>query len=52
MSHRIYRGTKVYLIKSPHSCLHRGPPLAMQALLVALESLTDRVVFKSQAFSW
>jgi hypothetical protein len=26
MPHRIYRGTKVYFIRSPHPCLYRGPP--------------------------
>jgi hypothetical protein len=26
ISHRIYRETKVYIIKSPQPCLHRGPP--------------------------
>jgi hypothetical protein len=36
MPHRIYRGTKVYLIRSPHPCLYRGLLLAMQALLVTL----------------
>jgi hypothetical protein len=25
MPHRIYRGTKVYFIRSPHPCLCRGP---------------------------
>jgi hypothetical protein len=26
MPHRIYRGTKVYFIRSPYPCLYRGPP--------------------------
>jgi hypothetical protein len=34
------RGTEVYLIRSPHPCLCRGPPsLTMQALLVTLIGL-------------
>jgi hypothetical protein len=39
-------GGKVDLIKSPHPCFHRVLPLAMQAPLVNLEPLTDRVAFK------
>jgi hypothetical protein len=30
----------------------QGLSLAMQALLVALEPLTDSVIFKVQAFIW
>jgi hypothetical protein len=52
MSHGVYQETKVCLLKSPHPCLHKGPPSGHEALLVALEPLTDRVIFKLQAFSW
>jgi hypothetical protein len=47
MSHRIYRGAKVYLIKSPHLCLCMGPPSGHVSPLSY-----DRIVFKLQAFSW
>jgi hypothetical protein len=52
MSHEVSKETKVCLNKSPHPCLHKALPLVMQTLLVALEPLTDRVIFKLQAFIW
>jgi hypothetical protein len=33
MPHRIYRGTGVYFIRSPHPCLCRGPPSGHASLL-------------------
>jgi hypothetical protein len=46
MSHRIYRGTKVYLIRSPCPCLCRGPPSGHEIPL----GYFDRVIFKLQDF--
>jgi hypothetical protein len=40
MPHRIYKGTKVYFIKSPHPCLYRGPPSGHASPL----SYFDRVI--------
>jgi hypothetical protein len=47
-SQDIYRGTKVYFIKSPHPCLYRGPPSGHARAL----GYFDRVISKLQAFSW
>jgi hypothetical protein len=41
MPHRIYRGTKVYFIRSPHPCLYRGPPSGHASPL----GYFDRVIF-------
>jgi hypothetical protein len=41
MPHRIYRGTKVYFINSPHPCLYRGPPSGHASPL----GYFDRVIF-------
>jgi hypothetical protein len=38
MPHRIYRGTKVYFIRSPHPCLYRGHTSPL--------GYFDRVIFK------
>jgi hypothetical protein len=46
MSHGIYRGTKVCLIKSPCPYLHKGPPSGHASLLGILGPLTDRVIFR------
>jgi hypothetical protein len=51
MSHRIYRETKGYSSRVPIHTSTGVLPLAMQALLVTIEPLIDRVVFKLQAFS-
>jgi hypothetical protein len=41
MPHRVYRGTKVYFIRSPHPCLYRGPPSGHTNPL----GYFDRVIF-------
>jgi hypothetical protein len=46
--HRIYRGTKFYLIGSPYPHLHKGPSSGHVSPL----GYSDRVLFKLQAFSW
>jgi hypothetical protein len=48
MPHRIYKGTKVYLIRSPCPCLCRAFPNGHASPL----GYFDRVIFKLQDFSW
>jgi hypothetical protein len=48
LSHRIYRETKIYLIKGITPHLHKGPPSGQASTL----GYFNRGGFKLQIFSW